>query len=207
MAGGILALDLATTTGWAYFAPGAAAPIHGSETFEAPNPGCFGIKFEKWLDELYQQHRPRWMLFEAPFIGEKTHQDTARKLQGLAVLTEVYAEKRRKDGHELDVFEVNNIQVKIHFVGRSYVRGERKTSKQKKELSDAMKRLVIEECVSRGWMPDDDNEADALSIVVYGAAKLVLDVPFDVRSYKDRMSGLTLTGAKNYDRSVSARVA
>lgn len=191
MSGGILALDLATTSGWARWRPGLATPAHGilrlprppkgmSDTAAGVEIGKFVAKYRDWLTDMLTADRPDWVVFEAPYVDEKTHQDTARKLLGIAVVTELVC-------HDVAVaaFEVNNAKVRTHFIRGAFLK------------SDVVKRLTIEECERRGWSPDDDNAADALAVLDYGAFHLKLPVPWNCGP-KPKPEGETLfTSARN----------
>lgn len=186
MVGAILTLDLATVLGWAFWKPGLAAPLHGAHTLPrtGDNVGKFAAAYRDWLDATLDKLPPdSLVVFESPWIGDNTHQATARKLDGLSVITEL-----RCFDYGIRSFEANNGAVKSHFIGRLFIRGERKTEQQRAVLSAELKRMIVTECVDRGWMPHDDNEADALSILDFAAMRLALEqvVPWDCRSYRDR---------------------
>jgi hypothetical protein len=70
----LLALDLSTHVGFAFFAHRKAAPLLG--TWDAPvrpkaNRDDFGpmfVAFEKWLALMVIDHRPHVLAFEAPIL-------------------------------------------------------------------------------------------------------------------------------------------
>ncbi|MGD9884601.1 MAG: hypothetical protein AB7E70_21660 [Hyphomicrobiaceae bacterium] len=172
--GGILALDLATTVGWASAAPGyrAVLPIsarHGVQEWAAnlalmrsgshriapPGAGLpeFFHAFDLWLADMITVHQPDLLIFEAPIIaGGKTSVETARKLMGLAVLTELTGYRRSIP----KVREENVITVKKHWTGHGR----------------ADKRMMIDAARQRGFEPADDNAADALALADYAAAMI-----------------------------------
>ena len=169
----VLALDVATVTGWAVGPIGAAAPataLEASAGITDPQPlsgthrigikgtkdGAFFSAYEHWLRDLVAVHAPDYIVYEAPYISTDKHIKTARRLLGMAAITEMTA-------HQLGVkvFEANNATVRKHFCGKGNApRGE-------------LKRMVQEECTRRGWVFTDDNEADALSLFDYAKACLV----------------------------------
>lgn len=148
--GGVIALDLATVTGWAVWRP-AGSVAYGSRRLGRAGDadGAFFAGYHSWLADMITVEQPAAIVFEAPWVGPDTHQQTARRLMGLAVVTELVAHLREIPR----VREVNVASVRKHFVGNG--RGERA----------AMKRAVIEGCRQRGWDPKDDNAADALAVL------------------------------------------
>lgn len=164
----LLALDLATTTGFAVGDPavyrpltplevasqgGNAKPYSGAQRIGAKNAeiGPFGVEYEDWLGDMIAVHMVDRIVFEAPWIGGQTSQDTARKLMGLACWTESVACRKGVPW----VFEANNASVRKHFTGVG--RGDR----------SRLKRLTIEACQLRGWDPRGEDEADALALYDY----------------------------------------
>lgn len=159
----LLALDLATSVGFAvlddhglaqsgrFVIDGKGAPI-----------GRFLHRYAEWLTKYIGFCLPRRIVFEAPWIGPNTHQDTARKLMCLAGRTEEVAYDMRIP----IVREVNNAEVRKHFVGKG--RGAR----------DEMKRLVQQRCIDLGWKPESDDEADALSVMDFAAHVWRLEVAY-----------------------------
>lgn len=164
--GGLLALDIATNTGWAY----ARVPHRLTTALEAaqakppqPQSGTYRVRgvgigpaldeYERWLTGLLNELRPAGVIFEAPVLsGRLTSLATARKLYGLAGLTEMVAHRA---GIEW-VREAQPASVKKHFAGNG---------RAKKPDMEAA-------CRQRGWTFADDNEADALAVWDYGCAIL-----------------------------------
>ena len=70
---GLLALDVATTTGWAYGAPG-ERPAWGH--FRAGMRGAAAGEvlalFRAWLEERCTAWRPSWIAFESPYVPRVT---------------------------------------------------------------------------------------------------------------------------------------
>ena len=178
MQGGLLALDLAKVTGWAYAEPGArpAPPplecasrgadgrspdrettCHTSDRHVsgAERLGFVGCEtdaafraLDRLLSDLVTLHAPSVAVFEAPWVGGNTHQNTAYMLFGLAAVSELVLAKR-----EVRCFRMNNAGVRKHFIGVG--RGTRKD----------LKRRTLQRCAEIGWKPKDDNEADALALL------------------------------------------
>ncbi len=147
----ILCLDLATTTGWAALRANGQV-VSGAARIAPPKApvGEFACLFGRWLTELVIQNAPEMIVFEAPFVGDRTAQATARKLIGLAVLTELHAYTR-----EIECFERPYRSVVKHFTGSGG--GKR----------DEIKARVVAACEARGWRPESQDEADALALLWY----------------------------------------
>lgn len=150
----LLFLDLATQTGWASWTPG-RAPSYGHHLLprcvDANNDtdiGRFLESFEEWLSAIMVFHKTTYLAFEAPYVGPKTSQVTARKLLNLSGFTEYLA---RRHGLKGRYFETNNTKVRKHFFGKGA--GPR----------EMMKRLCLEECARRGFRPKNTDQADALA--------------------------------------------
>ena len=159
----LLTLDLATSTGWAAWRPGdsrvASGVVRMPKTGE--DVGWFLDVFDARLRDLLTLHSPEMVVFEAPWIGPNTHQDTARKLLCLAGMTELVC---RRAG--LRYREANNASVRKHFIGKG--RGDRRT----------LKDMTMRACQQRGWDPENDDEADALALLDYAAHVCRIPVPW-----------------------------
>lgn len=159
--GSILALDLATVTGWAHGAPGG-------------KPWCGHIRFSKqgstraqtyrafrdWLDDKFikpGQHLPDLIVYELPaipsFMGGKTNIDTTRLLFGLAEHLEEWCHDR------VELREATVSQVRAHFIG----------SNMKAKIA---KPLTLERCRDIGWVVETTDEADAAALWSYQCALL-----------------------------------
>lgn len=145
----ILALDLATNTGYALGAPG-ARPSSGVHRIGRPHDtlGAFADDFERWLGTVIERLRPSVIYYEAPIMAAGvTTPETAIKLQGLAYHVNLLAYRAR-----VRCRPAHMQTVRVHFCGKG--RAERKT----------IKGLIEDACRRRGWKPGDDNEADALAL-------------------------------------------
>lgn len=146
--GPVLALDLASRLGWALWqAPGRVAS--GSLKLPGRGLGHDLCAYRDWLDAQLSATKCWGVVFEAPWIGPQTSQDTARKLMGLACVTEMVATDRQVTR----IAEANNATVRKHFIGRGH--GPR----------DELKALTVRICKAMGWAVRDDNEADALAVL------------------------------------------
>ena len=147
----LLALDLATSTGWATWHNNATS--FGSALFKG-SVGEALSAYQRWLTDLAGplSEGGLTIVYEAPWVGPKTHQQVARKLQGLAVVTDVVA-------HDIgcEAFEVLNPPVILHFTGSAG--GKRKERKAR----------TIGAAKDRGFDVQNDDEADAIAILDYAA--------------------------------------
>ena len=154
----ILALDIATKTGWAHDGPEPGRPLTG--TFRAPSPEgdaeCgfdFGRTFagyRQWLVRMIGIVKPATVAFEAPLQivqGQRskvaTNQNTIRILFGLAAITEMAITECG-----LRAYEANVQAVKRHFAGHGH----------------ADKAAMLGRCRQLGWAAEDHNAADAAAL-------------------------------------------
>ena len=150
----ILALDIATTCGWARGRVG-SMPVSGSVRFAAPGASenaVFGQAL-RWMSETLQpEPRPDLLIFEgllppAAMQGETTRQVRDR-LAGLHGVVRAVAFLR-------GVYEIASVSVgdvRMHFIGARSLKRE------------AAKRETIRRCKALGWPVEDDNQADALAV-------------------------------------------
>jgi len=150
----ILALDLATRTGWARGAPG-QRPVSGSVQFgkpEASNNAVFAHALTWTSTFLESKPRPTVIIIEGllPYYAKQgeTSQRTRDRLSGLHAIV-------RAAAHLHGIYEISTAgaqQVRRHFIGDGSLQ------------RDAAKRAVIHRCNKLGWNPVDDNAADALAL-------------------------------------------
>ncbi len=172
----ILALDTATTTGWAAGEPG-GPPEFGSRRFEADNNAEIFAQFRFWLNALAFRFKPKLIVFEAPYIPVP-HQPrfqkagtawspgrgpppmnakTIRRLVGLVALVECCASELR-----IECLEATTGEISKFFTGR-FRHGGR----------EAKKAATVEMCRLYGWnVGNDDNAADALALWAMAEAKI-----------------------------------
>lgn len=177
----ILALDLAKNTGVAFWREGMQIPrtFVKSMRMTGEDVGRAVDDFSEWLSSYLSLEKPRYVVFEAPWVGEKTHQNVARKLMGLAILTELECYRLHRSGSHCTYLEVNNQDVRTHFLGEGA--RSQKFRLPGEEMRDALKRMTILRCEARDWNVDTDDEADALALLDYAAHHLKLPVPWDAR--------------------------
>lgn len=155
----ILCLDLASRLGWA------ARDAAGRVTWGAhklpdtgDDIGWFIHAYDVWLCDMLTLHASTHVVYEAPWVGEKTSQAVARKLMCLAGFTAYRCRRRRVPSKP-----ANNASVRAHFIRQA--RGKRAD----------LKRMTIQACKLRGWNTDDEDAADALAVLDYEASRLKLD--------------------------------
>lgn len=167
--GGILTLDLASQTGWAYappsilrvwprgvWRPGVVVPpvVSGTHRIAPPKTafGQFFAAFEDWLGDQIWLYRPDAVVFEAP-LPHQSSQDAARRALGLVATTEKVCHQKGIRA----VREQANNTVKKHFTGNGR----------------AQKPDMLKACRDRGWNPTDDNEGDAQALLELAVRLLV----------------------------------
>lgn len=146
----VLALDLATTTGWAVDPPGPARrdakPINGALVLSWDD-NDFGPGYERfacWLEDAITVHAPDVLAFEAPVPrGDKRGFNAGRILLGLAAITELVATRMHVMPYEAHIQTVRK-----HFVGNG----------------GADKADVGFRCRALGWDVRTNDAADACAV-------------------------------------------
>lgn len=153
--GTVLALDLATITGWAHGKPG-EAPNFGSVQFGKPGTSRAKIyrAFREWLETVWnaRNHQPDLIVFESPAVpsimGGRTHVDTTKMLFGLSEHLEEWAYEK------FELREASVSQVRSHFIGGNF-------------KSKIAKPMVMERCVELGWKTETYDQSDACALWDY----------------------------------------
>lgn len=157
----ILALDLATTTGWA-LGEDHLAPAHGR--FSLPscgeNYGVFAAEFWRWLAGRLVRHEPRLVAYEKPIHLPTDKLHTVRRLYSLATVTEMVCVAKG-----VQVVSYGLDEIRTNFVGPLH--------RKRFPGRDNIKRAVIAECRARGWNPNGDDDADALALLDLARVKHV----------------------------------
>jgi ABC-type cobalt transport system substrate-binding protein len=151
----VLALDLASISGWAVGEPG-REPEHGSIRFAsvgASHEAVFAGAF-RWAINVITEHQPTLIVWEAPlptsFSRGRTTSDVTSLLFGLPAIIGCVA-------YQLGIYDIRKADtrdVRNHFIGRNPKRAE-------------AKKLVMSQCRQMGWFVTDDNEADACAVWSY----------------------------------------
>jgi hypothetical protein len=158
----ILALDLATCTGWTRGKVG-AEPVFGSLRFGksgATNNAVFGNAL-RWISGLLEpQPRPDIIIVESMLPPEAklgtTSRDVRDRLAGLHGIIRGVAFLRGI--YEIQQASVND--VRGHFIA---MRGLKR---------DEAKAAVMQRCRKLGWLVINDNEADACALWHYAVCLL-----------------------------------
>lgn len=144
----ILALDLASTLGWACGSPDLLSEaVHGS--VKLPDDVNLGRQygfFSNWLADAITTHAPTDLVIEAPFLGKSLR--AGRKLFALTGIAELIAWRR-----DLRFTEHHASSVRKTFCGSGR----------------ADKDAVGAACGRRGFTPKDHNAADAIALLHHAA--------------------------------------
>ena len=157
----VLALDLATTTGWASGRP-EGPPEFGSVKFTGSRAQAYR-QLRTWLDATWnvRDFQPDLIVYESPAVPSimsgKTNIDTIKRLMGLAEHLEEWAEDK------IELREASVSQVRAHFLGRNM-------------KSKEAKPLTIQRCHERGWRVSGEDEADACALWDYQVSWLRPDI-------------------------------
>lgn len=150
----LLALDLSTHVGWAFFAHRKATPLtdtwHAPERASRDDYGPMFIAFEKWLGHMLSEHRPHVLAFEAPILPRTRifqKQRAIRMSYGFACVTEKVATLAH-----LRCVEAHPSTVKVALAGSG----------------KATKKQMISAAVRRDFIVATEHEADACGVALVG---------------------------------------
>lgn len=153
----LVALDLATTTGWARGTVGKGEPESGSVRLVSTGAthNALAAGAIRWLVEFTQNYKPDMIVIEAPVRKDRWRSSTEANdiTTGLIFLARGVLYSR-------GIFDIRVAQVSA--VRNFFIGGnpERKLAKIR----------TIGTCKALGWQPDDDNAADALALWAYQAS-------------------------------------
>lgn len=160
--GRVLALDLATVTGWCYGFPG-SIPRCGDIRFRKPGgEHAAGYRaFRLWLDKRWDDDPPDLIVFESPAVPSimkgRTNVATTKFLFGLSEHLEEWAYNR------VELREATVSQVRCHFITRNMASAEAEV--------ETMKR-----CRELGWDVENHDQADAAALWDYQCSWLRPDL-------------------------------
>jgi len=159
--GGILCLDIATDTGWAYGLPGDPAPVWGVWRFPAHvSRGAAGAALEDELEKKLDEYQPCRLVFEAPLPANlQTNAASAFMLIGMAFATESCAHRC-----EVPVFSRSSDTFRNAVIGRSHLHDDEKRERPRPTVKT---RIVAPRIAARGWKIPDHNAADAAVVWAY----------------------------------------
>lgn len=148
----VLALDIASKTGWAFGAPN-LRPTHGILALPAPglDLGGHGAAFADGMADLLTVHQPSRIVIEAPFYQAKGQAITIEALLGLNMMAHTIAYR-----WDLRIAKVPAVTARKAMLGRAQFGGR-----------DEGKKAVMAWCRAQGWEPRDDNAGDALVLLAH----------------------------------------
>jgi hypothetical protein len=157
MSTSVLALDLASVSGWACGEPG-GRPAHGSHRFASAGASHEAIFCNAlhWAHQMCRQFAPGLIVWEAPiptsFNRGHTTSDVTTILYGLPAVIGAAA-------YELGIYDIRKADtrdVRNHFIGSNPKRAKAKP-------------LVIRQCRAMGWDVADGVAARASTLGCVGA--------------------------------------
>ena len=162
--GTILALDLASTTGWAF---GPADPKAGKIICNSERLGRTGadnqdkfMALMRWLHDGLKTLQPTVVVYEAPVavstMAGKTTVATTQLLFGLPAIVQVCCGFAKTPVRHATVSDVRQ-----YWIGRRNMKG--------KDAKPEIRRQLVE----LGWSPPDLDASDALALHRFYAAKLI----------------------------------
>jgi hypothetical protein len=150
----ILALDIATTTGFAIGDPAMRCPHFGSIRFASAGASHAAIFADAlaWASEQLLQWQPQRLIYEEPlqFRGGKSRAGNDEILHGLPAVFLAVAHLRGIH----DIRKASVKAIRMHFIGANPPRVE-------------AKRKTVQQCRTIGWAVTDDNQGDACALWSY----------------------------------------
>lgn len=159
----ILALDLATSTGWACGSPGGTPITFGTVKMPSTGPdiGRFVQVFRDWVNLAIDEMEPTEIVYESPIMPATANLATTRKLYSLGGVLELVARDRG-----IEISEEHMQEVRVYFLGISRAP---KTVPQK-ERRKWIKDKVVAKCHERGFLVTCDDEGDAVALLDFAIA-------------------------------------
>ena len=157
----ILALDIATSTGWAMWMGGEC--LSGTQVFKlarGESPGMRFLRFDKWLNEMVETMRPDVIAFERPSFFRS--QAAGEVVHGLLSQMQKIAAAQN-----INTSPVGASELKKHATGKG-------NAKKPDMQAAAMQRWCFVET------PGED-EADALCILAWSMEQLGIRTRVQVR--------------------------
>lgn len=157
----ILALDIATATGWACGSHDPVPVTHGVLNLPKTKEdiGRFLSAWREWLGHAIEQMAPTEIMFESPILTEVKNITTLRKLYSLAGIAELVALD-----YGLPISEANLSSIRTHFVGMRWAPKEITGKEARRKW---IKARTVSECRRRGFRVASDDDADALALLSF----------------------------------------
>ncbi len=157
----VLTFDIATSTGVAW---GTAGETPLATTHDLGKGLSDAKRFAKVIEiagDHIETYQPDLVAYEAPVAGKHAN----HLLIGLVGCVAGVAASYGHDPVKIDIGSYRK-----HFLGKHYIKRDFPTLKDA-AARKAIKQLVIDRCELLGWSPDNDDEADAMALWDYAAAK------------------------------------
>lgn len=157
--GEILAIDLATHTGFAYGMPGEAPQLWSMNFKRDGDLHDFYGNLTAYMATFMRDNPVKLVAIEEPIApsamsGRTTHDVTVMTIAGFAIVIGIVKCKRIP-------FQPVRVETwRRHFIGIGRLTHIEHSGERRKEG----KRLVEQRCKLLGWKPQNDNEADAAGI-------------------------------------------
>lgn len=160
----ILALDLSSNVGWAARRSDGTV-VSGSFAVgkTGKDVGVFLKNFRTWLYATIDETDAEIVLFEQPVLPRGTSMATLRKLYSLAGLTELVCRD-----HQIACKEVPVQTWRKAIVGMARAPKDVPAKERRKFI----KKKTVARLADMGFPARNDDEADALGILMYGIASL-----------------------------------
>lgn len=192
--GTILALDIATTTGWALHYQGLHRPFFGALRLAGgeQNVGRALDQMFQFLTDFHEKlaargHPITHIFYEKPFIPTAVNSSTSERLMGLCAVVQMFAFRVGATScYSIDISEWRK-----HFIGRG---GGFKRTPDKKDYLPGHdpKELAVQQCARYGWHTDIADAAEACGILDYALALIDrgctdAGLPGYTRPWRDRL--------------------
>ena len=142
----ILALDMATKTGWATY-PSRISGVENLKRRPGESRGMLFLRFDAWLEEMITLHRPGLIVYERPHARGRAANEI---LNGLLAYLTAACEK-----FGVEYTDCPSTTLKKFATGRG----------------NASKEEMISACVQKIQPPEDDNHADALWLLEWAISQ------------------------------------
>lgn len=192
--GTVLALDIATTTGWALHYQGLQRPFFGALRLAGgeENVGKALDQMLRFLEDLQAKlaargHGITHIFYEKPFIPGAVNSSTSERLMGLCAVVQMFAFRIGATScYSIDISEWRK-----HFIGRGS--GFKRTADKKHYLAGQdPKELAVQQCARYGWHTDIADAAEACGVLDYALSLIdrgcvEAGLPGYSRPWRDRL--------------------
>lgn len=160
----LLALDIATATGWGRWDRTLNRPHAGELKLQAKDEAGRYAEFDRWLRATIVANSIDLLAFEEPVPQRtgKTNLNTLLILHGLRTVALLVGKKLN-----IPMVEVNTQEWRAHFIGQRIAPKTVPVAKR----SDWWKKQSIQRCEQLGWAVKSHNAADALGILDFVRAR------------------------------------